>query len=336
MSNDTAGRTADLVLEGGGVKGIGLAGAVTHLAAAGYRFARVAGTSAGAITGAVIAALEQTGEPVSRLAEIARRVDYGKFRDRGRFGEWLGPLGLVTDVPSLLLENGMYEGDYIQQWLAEVLDGLGVRTFGDLRLPPDPESDLPESHRYRLVVVASDLSRQRALRLPWDYPDYGLDPDEQSVAEAVRMSSAIPFFFEPVPLRAADGGVSTVVDGGVLTNFPITIFDRTDGVPPRWPTFGVRLSLPPPEQRRPAEPVGGPLRLALSLLDALYGSWDAMHVADPCVVARTIFAETEGVNAVDFNLSERAQHELFTAGQGAAERFLTDWNFSDYLARCRG
>lgn len=75
---------------------------------------------------------------------------------------------------------------------------------------------------------------------------------------------------------------------------------------------------------------------ALSLLDALYGSWDAMHVADPCVVARTIFAETEGVNAVDFNLSERTQRELFTAGRGAAERFLTDWDFSDYLARCRG
>ena len=44
----SAGKPADLVLEGGGVKGIGLAGAVLALDQAGYRFQRVAGTSAGA------------------------------------------------------------------------------------------------------------------------------------------------------------------------------------------------------------------------------------------------------------------------------------------------
>jgi NTE family protein len=42
---------ADLVLEGGGVKGIALVGAVTALADAGYSFPRVAGSSAGADRG---------------------------------------------------------------------------------------------------------------------------------------------------------------------------------------------------------------------------------------------------------------------------------------------
>ena len=37
---------ADLALEGGGVKGIGIVGAVSVLAEAGYRFQRVAGSSA--------------------------------------------------------------------------------------------------------------------------------------------------------------------------------------------------------------------------------------------------------------------------------------------------
>ena len=40
---------ADLVLEGGGVKGLGTAGAVMGLLDAGYRFQRVAGTSVGAV-----------------------------------------------------------------------------------------------------------------------------------------------------------------------------------------------------------------------------------------------------------------------------------------------
>jgi NTE family protein len=47
---------ADLVLAGGGVKGIGHAGAVAKLREAGYEFPRVAGTSAGAIVGAMVAA----------------------------------------------------------------------------------------------------------------------------------------------------------------------------------------------------------------------------------------------------------------------------------------
>ena len=57
----TTERRADLVLEGGGVKGIGLAGAVLALDQAGYRFQRVAGTSAGAIAAAIIAALNKAG-----------------------------------------------------------------------------------------------------------------------------------------------------------------------------------------------------------------------------------------------------------------------------------
>ena len=51
----------DLVLEGGGVKGIALAGAALPIAKAGYRFARIAGTSAGAMAGAVLAALQRAG-----------------------------------------------------------------------------------------------------------------------------------------------------------------------------------------------------------------------------------------------------------------------------------
>ena len=54
-------KKADLVLEGGGVKGIGLLGAVLALADAGYTFPRVAGTSAGAIVTALVAAYQTAG-----------------------------------------------------------------------------------------------------------------------------------------------------------------------------------------------------------------------------------------------------------------------------------
>jgi NTE family protein len=53
-------RKADLVLDGGGVKGIGLLGAVLVLVEAGYSFPRVAGTSAGAIVASLVAAYQRT------------------------------------------------------------------------------------------------------------------------------------------------------------------------------------------------------------------------------------------------------------------------------------
>lgn len=66
--------------------GIGLVGAVDALADAGYRFPRVAGSSAGAIVASLVAALQTAGEPVTRLAEMMRSIDYPKFLDRNLIG----------------------------------------------------------------------------------------------------------------------------------------------------------------------------------------------------------------------------------------------------------
>lgn len=55
-------RQADLVMEGGGVKGTAFVGALDVLSAAGCAFPRIAGTSAGAVTGVLVAALQRAGE----------------------------------------------------------------------------------------------------------------------------------------------------------------------------------------------------------------------------------------------------------------------------------
>ena len=56
---------------------------------------------------------------------------------------------------------------------------------------------------------------------------------------------SIPFFYEPVKLDNAKHKACWFVDGGMLSNFPVDVFDRTDGQPPRWPTFGIKLSARP-------------------------------------------------------------------------------------------
>ena len=188
-------------------------------------------------------------------------------------------------------------------------------------------------------MTASDVSRKRFVRLPWDYPLYGLDPDEQEVADAVRASASIPFFFEPVTLRSRGGPdgpaqVSTLVDGGVLSNFPIAVFDRTDGVPPRWPTFGVRLSMRPGARTQTME-VRGTVSLALSLVETMLEACDAQHIDDPCVQARSVFVDTGGISPVDFGITDEQQEQLLLAGHQAPGQFLADWDWQRYLTDCR-
>lgn len=139
----------DLVCEGGGVRGIGLVGAVDALADAGYRFPRVAGSSAGAIVASLVAALQTAGEPVTRLAEMMRSIDYPKFLDRNLIGH----VPLIGGGLSLLLSDGVYRGAYLEQLLGGLLADLGVHTFGDLRT-----GEAPEQFAWSLVVTASDLS----------------------------------------------------------------------------------------------------------------------------------------------------------------------------------
>lgn len=332
-SGGSSGRTADLVLEGGGVKGIALVGAVLGLAEAGYRFPRVAGTSAGAVVGAVLAGLQRSGEPVARVGDVARTLDYARFRDRGALGSLLGPLGFLADAISVLVEGGAYEGDYLHDWLSGVLGDLGVETFGDLRTD-DPGGDGALHHRYGLVVMASDLSRRRLAQLPWDYPEYGLDPDEQRVADAVRASASIPYLFEPVEL-AGPGGRSTLVDGGLISNYPIGTFDRVDGTAPRWPTLGVRLDAPGIGQNRPPRRVKGPVLTGIALVETAIEACQAEHVLEPCNVSRSVYVDTGDVSAIDFDLDEAGRERLLAAGRDGARRFLDGWDFVAWLARCR-
>src|SRR5215831_17621288 len=117
----SAEKPADLVLEGGGVKGIGLAGAVLTLDQAGYRFQRVAGTSAGAIAAAIIAALNKTGKPLSKLHDYLQKVQFKQFEAKSHLRKAFGGLG---DAQQLLLHMGLYDGDYLIDWLDSVLTDI--------------------------------------------------------------------------------------------------------------------------------------------------------------------------------------------------------------------
>ena len=263
-----------------------------------------------------------------------REIDYGRFEDKG----FLDHLGLVGKGASLLFEKGIYEGSYLRAFMDEQLKALGVETFGDLRID-DPGASPGDATSYRLVVMTSDVTRARLVRLPWDYEQYGLDPDTQRVADAVRASMSIPFFYEPVRFTSRDPegkeAISYMVDGGMLSNFPIEVFDRTDGKPPRWPTFGLKLSAKPDAAQRQKYDVQGTFSLARAMVGTMTSFHDQIHIDDPSAVARTMFVDTFGIRATDFDIDETMQDTLFKSGRQAAEAFLRDWDFETYLATYR-
>jgi NTE family protein len=332
---------ADLVLEGGGVKGIGLAGAVLVLAEAGYRFPRAAGTSAGAIAAVLVAAIEKSGQDMTALSRYLGDLDYTQFTHTGpvrHIFERVG--GRFADAGELIFHSGLYSGDYLNTWLGGKLAECGVRSWADLAigLADDPELSLPPARRYRAVVHVSDITRGTLARLPWDYQDfYGLAAHDQEVVAAARASMSIPFFFTPVQTLTREaqtqmpdgsvvswpGGTVTWVDGGMLMNFPISAFDREDGKPARWPTIGIKLSAPPGAQPRDV-PVGSTLDEGVRCLMTMTGEWDRYHVEQD-TADRTIFVPNAGVSATEFALPPSRQQELFLNGARAATSFLVRW-----------
>jgi NTE family protein len=137
--------------------------------------------------------------------------------------------------------------------------------------------------------------------------------------------------------KAVDGPQdSYMVDGGMLSNFPIDVFDRKDGKPPRWPTFGIKLSARAgAAQQEHKFEVKGTLSLAKAMLGTMTGFYDQIHIDEECVLKRTMFVDTTGVKATDFHLDADTQQRLYTNGEQAATGFLKTWDFAQYVAQCR-
>lgn len=311
-------RSVDLVFEGGGVKGIALVGALAELLARGYEPVRLAGTSAGAI----VAALYAAGYSPEELRDDLLAGSFARFRDEG----WEDRVPLAGPLLSLALDFGVYEGDALESWLRGRLSARGVRTFADF---PEFEGEC------RVQVVVSDVTRRELLLLPRDAAKLGVSADALDVAFALRMSASLPFFFEPVRWRnPATQEEHLLVDGGLLSNFPVWAFDAP-GVP-RWPTFGLLLV-----EEDPREPLGKTLRpphnlfeYLRALVSTLLEAGDRRHLAEADFV-RTIPIPSLDIAPTAFDLSREQALALYEAGRGAAHAFLSSWDFGGYVRTFR-
>ena len=308
----------DGVFEGGGVTGIALVGAVSVIEAAGYEFVNLAGTSAGAVVASLLAA----GYSAAELKQIINDIDFRTFEDPPLIGR-IPFVGALVDELFLM---GLYNGDVFLNLIRSLLAQKGIHTFRDLILAEFADDD---RYRFKVRVVASDISRRQMLVLPQDVRDFGMAPEDLEVALAVRMSMSIPFFFKPVKLKDSD-----IVDGGLLSSFPVELFDSA-GIPP-WPTFGFKLVFS--DQAGPAQmvqhPISGPISELAALFFTAMEAHDAYYLKNDKFV-RTITIDTLNIGATDFDLTPDQKEALYASGVSAANTFLAHWDFEEYKALYR-
>ncbi len=342
---------ADAVFEGGGVLGIAFLGAVRFCSEVGIRWHGIAGTSAGAITASLLAA----DLNIDQLEQIIAHLDFMSFLSQKTSRLiFNGDPSDDLDHPILLLTNlamtgclGEYSSDPFKNWLDQVLKWAGKQSFGEMWDRSAMASDR------QLKIVVSDVTRGEMKVLPDDLEltrgtparaaegtptntvhagrvEYRppLTPKQRAfnVAESVRLSMSIPFFFEPGTLEG-----SRIVDGGILSNFPLWLYDDdTPGVPPSWPTFGFRLvdkadALP--------MPIEGATDLLSSMLKTMMLASDRRYLSQRHQ-GRVIDLDLTGLNisATQFGLTTDQKDQLYTRGYlSAKEFFTTRWSWKNHL-----
>lgn len=193
-----------IIMKGGGIKGLALAGALLELEKH-FSFDRHVGTSAGAIAAVLLSANFRPSE----LRDIFSAKDFTDFLDAPM---WALPF-------NLLFKLGLYPGEAFRLWIADLLtQKLGLM------------SEVRMEHLDRAVIYAA-----RAGQGTLTYDSKG--PRRETVASfAVRCSMSIPLLFMPT---SVDG--RRVFDGGLRNNFPLKKFLETF---PRAPFIGLYLGKP--------------------------------------------------------------------------------------------
>lgn len=275
------------VFEGGGIRGIALAGAAAATLDLGYEFKRSVGTSAGAIVSSLVAA----GYSSAELREAVIGVDWPSL---------LPDKTALSKNVSMLMRLGFYSSSPLERLLRRMLEAKSVRTFADL---PDRA----------LAVVATDLNHGRGLVLPEDLPGLGHNGGDFSVAEAVLMSASVPFVFEPVKLTDLTSGEELLMaDGAMAARFPAQLVPRDPS------TIGFRLRLPTHSHTH--HDIKGPVSLATAVIGAgITAREDLPPLCGPLVNVVDI---TLAHDSLDFEVSPGLAGEMFDTGYAAAQRHL--------------
>jgi len=320
----------NLIFEGGGVKGIAYVGALEVLKQKKVmqKIKRVGGTSAGAIN----ALLVGLGYSVDEMKEILWNLDFTNFLD----DSW----GIIRDTERLIRDFGWYKGDFFRNWIGEIVEvktGNHDATFAEV---------FSQNRFKELYFIGTNLSTHFSEVFSYEHTP------RMCIADAVRISMSIPLFF--TAKRSLRGDV--YVDGGILSNYPIKLFDRKKYVNKHArtteyydnqnaklaksgkriskygynkETLGFRLDSEKeialfrdhaePERRR----IGDFFSYAWALIQTVMEAQQSIHLHSDDW-QRTVYIDTLGVQTTQFDLSNDMKWNLVESGREGANRYF-EW-----------
>lgn len=364
----------DLVFEGGGAKGMVFAGAIQELEAQGHSFGRLLGTSAGSITAALLASgsgaaglLAALGEKEgdrsvfegfmatpapfteeelqrSALRELFAEIDLPLISERleakidDALVRALMSRPLFRSMFSFVELGGWYASHRLAEWMTERLDDGRVNgrpvKMGKLTL-----RQMFEVTGVDLSIVATDTTHSSLLIL-----NHRTAPDVP-VVSAVHMSMSIPLVWQEVVwkkewgrYRGEELAGARIVDGGVLSNFPLELFVSDEpqvielmGPPDADDVLGLlideELAVPGLVlSEAPSEPDGPDLgqRRTAERLKRLVAT--VVQARDKLVIDAfehlVVRLPAKGIASTDFDLSDDNRAALTVAGQEAMRAHL--------------
>ena len=324
----------NIIFEGGGVKGLAYAGAMQELEKRKIlkNISRAGGTSAGAINAVLFCAGYTVKETVSEL----KKLDFNKFKDDS--------FGMLRDLNRLNREYGWHKGNYFRNWIGRLLEnkvGSEDVNFKQLR----------EHTGKELFVYATNLSTGFG-----EVYSHEKTPNVR-VTDAVRRSMSIPLFFRAI----RDDRNDVFVDGGMLNNFPVKLFDRekylfnkklADRIPKYYreenktflrshpnsspyvfntETLGFRLDTSKeigmfrdgqePQHHR----IDSFLDYAVRMVKSLISFQDNQHLHSDDW-HRTIYIDSLDVDTTEFDLSEDQKKRLIKSGKDATSNYFDWWD----------
>lgn len=292
----------DAVFSGGGVKAFAFLGALESLNKKQITIERVAGTSAGAI----VAALLVANYSVAEIKRMIFSIDLHEFLDPPFYATKYSPFKLL----SLYINKGLYKGDKFEQWIAQKLAKQGIYTFAHIK----------EGY---LKVVASDVTKGRLVVIPDDLKRlYNIEPDQFKVATAVRMSAGFPYFFMPKQLKNADRTWSYLVDGGLLSNFPLWLFKNEAKT--KRPVLGISLSETVEQEQ--AERIRNGIDLLQAIFKTMVKAHDTRYISTN-ESQHVVFIPVKEIQTVDFNVNNDEKEKLIELGKDRTENFLKTWTY---------
>ena len=327
----------NLVFRGGGIKGTAYSGVLEILDEKGLlnQIKRVAGSSAGAITATLVSFNLSFSETMDLIESLDfKQVPQLRSENRENDTDWL-PKFIVKEIAKisgdfeavqrLMTKYGWYSSEYFNKWIrkviAEYCEGNENATFSDFRAL---------GHKDLFVISANVSKLEVAVFSAETTPDF-------PVADAVRMSISIPLFFEVIRFNGEQMGEGDYfVDGGILMNYPLHIFDRPkyqennlwyeNGI--NWETLGFYLYTN-------AEKVSENKKIETfkDFIAHLYESYNiSLQIAEiennPIDQRRTVKIDTLGVSSTDFHLSKEDNKfkDLVEEGRKATRDYLENYH----------